>query len=116
MHTVRHCTLLDTITAEFLEKEDWHWYVSETGDDEISQIEIELGRGPEAVWVTDKYHWVHCQFTWLKLHRAILGKKPLDAHLNKYKHTLHCAEALALHSSEPHGRAQFTLGFSSCSL
>jgi hypothetical protein len=36
----------------------------------------------------------------MQLHWAVLGQKPINAHLNNHKHTLHCAKNLALHFSE----------------
>jgi hypothetical protein len=48
------------MVENFLEKDDWHWYTSETRDEEVSQAVVGLGQGPDVIWVTDVYHWVHC--------------------------------------------------------
>lgn len=104
------------LEQEFLNLKDWHWYASEGGKDELSIESIRKAGGPDPIYVSTECHWIHCLYTWKKLHRAKEMRKPIDTHIGAYKHTLHCADGLARYDNKNDTRplAEFTKHFETC--
>ncbi|KAE9364267.1 hypothetical protein N431DRAFT_298805, partial [Stipitochalara longipes BDJ] len=84
----------EELEAEFLGLSDWHWYADQEGEQELTKEFIRRTGGPDPMWVSNQYHEQHCKYTWMKLHRAVIRHKPIDNHIGRYEHTLHCSDAL----------------------
>lgn len=84
------------LEAEFLAESDWHWYSDMEGEHELSEDFIRQTGGTNPVYVSMAYHDMHCAYTLMKLHRAVLRQTPIDSHIGLYKHTQHCSKILAL--------------------
>ncbi|KAH8598647.1 hypothetical protein B0O99DRAFT_615592 [Bisporella sp. PMI_857] len=104
------------LEEEFLKLRDWHWYADEAGRHEISKDIIKQNGGSNPIFVSIEYHWVHCAYTWKKLHRSRIRHTPIDTHISKYEHTVHCADGLANHDNITDNRpiARFYQHFESC--
>ena len=79
---------------EFLKLKDWHFYGDGDGQQELSVESIKLNGGTEPMFVSVEYHWIHCTYTWRKLHRSRLFGTPIDDHIGNYSHTGHCGQGL----------------------
>jgi hypothetical protein len=79
---------------EFLKLKDWHFYGDENAQQELSIESIKLNGGTEPMFVSVEYHWIHCTYTWRKLHRSRVFGTPIDDHIGNYSHTAHCGEGL----------------------
>ncbi|KAH8594160.1 hypothetical protein B0O99DRAFT_626050, partial [Bisporella sp. PMI_857] len=79
---------------EFLKLKDWRFYGDPYGQQELSIERIRLDGGTEPLFVTIEYHWVHCAYTWRKLHRSRIFGTPIDDHIASYEHTIHCGDGL----------------------
>jgi hypothetical protein len=103
---------------EFLNLTAWHWYADSGGEQELSIESIREDGGPDPIFVTVEYHWVHCAYTWKKMHRARMMHLPIDTHVGDYAHTVHCADGLMAQSSdysnETRPISRFTRHFETC--
>lgn len=84
----------EELEREFLGLKGWQWFRDEEGQSEISVEEIRETGGPDPIYVSLEYHWIHCSYTWKKLHRAKTLQTTLDTHIGSYEHTVHCADGL----------------------
>ncbi|CZR59459.1 uncharacterized protein PAC_09351 [Phialocephala subalpina] len=76
------------LEAEFFNIKNWHWYADSDGEQELSIESIRKDGGPNPIYVSVEYHWVHCAYTWRKLHRARMLQRPIDTHVGDYEHTV----------------------------
>jgi hypothetical protein len=102
------------LEEEFLSLQQWQWYADKESQHELSLEFIRETGGPNPIFVSIEYHRQHCAYTWKKLHRAVVGQVPIDTHIGGYKHTIHCANALA--ASDPPVQARFFEIFTSCKM
>jgi hypothetical protein len=104
------------LEEEFLQLRDWHWYADAAGKRELSIAVIRQNGGPNPMFVSIEYHWVHCAYTWKKLHRSKIRQMPIDTHIGNYEHTVHCADGLAGRSPSTDTKpvARFYRHFESC--
>lgn len=104
------------LEAEFFDIKPWHWYADADGKQELSIESIRKDGGPNPIYVSVEYHWVHCSYTWRKLHRARMMQRPIDTHIGDYDHTIHCATGLAAHENgnETKPVSKFTRHFETC--
>ncbi|KAF8855962.1 hypothetical protein BDZ45DRAFT_486145 [Acephala macrosclerotiorum] len=87
------------LEAEFFNIKDWHWYADADGEQELSIESIRKNGGPNPIYVSLEYHWVHCAYTWRKLHRARIMQRPIDTHVGDYEHTVSKSTSLSHISS-----------------
>jgi hypothetical protein len=104
------------LEAEFLQLKNWRWYADNDGEHELSIESIRQNGGPNPIFVTLEYHWVHCSYTWRKLHRSRIFQTPIDTHIGEYEHTAHCATGLAAqcYSNDTRPVSEFYHHFESC--
>lgn len=79
---------------EFLKLKDWHFFGDENAEQELSIESIKVDGGTEPLFVSVEYHWIHCTYTWRKLHRSRIFGTPIDDHIADYSHTAHCGQGL----------------------
>ena len=77
------------LTTQFLSLANWTWYTDKFGILPVPIDEV-LGGYHEQLYVTAKYHILHCTYMWRKMHRAMLNGWPLDNYISNYHHTGHC--------------------------
>lgn len=82
------------LESEFLSLSDWHWYYDAEGQEDLSEMKIRETGGPDPLYVRWDYHDLHCAYTWKKLHRAVIGQKPIDSHIGSMHHTDHCSTSM----------------------
>ncbi|PWY96372.1 hypothetical protein BO94DRAFT_592027 [Aspergillus sclerotioniger CBS 115572] len=80
------------LTEEFLGLEDWQWFTEFNGTETVPKDVV--GAGELDLWVSWKYHIIHCTYMWRKMHRAMERGRPMDSHLRSYNHTVHCSQML----------------------
>ncbi|KAE9376384.1 hypothetical protein N431DRAFT_311393, partial [Stipitochalara longipes BDJ] len=83
------------LEAEFLQLKQWKWYTDADGSRSLSLDSMKNGGGYNPIFVSLDYHWIHCAYTWRKLHRSVISGRPIDTHIGEYEHTKHCADGLA---------------------
>lgn len=69
------------LEEEFLGREQWHWYTDKDFKEEIAMETIRQTGGPPVFYTNLDYHFVHCSYTWKKLHRAVKNQTPIDSHI-----------------------------------
>jgi hypothetical protein len=79
------------LVAEFAAWEDWTFYTESGGNTTIPRSEALLGK--RTLYVSWRYHMVHCTFIWKQMHRAY-ERGWIDSHIHDYNHTLHCGRIL----------------------
>ena len=82
-----------SLVSAFASWDEWVFY-TEAGGNVTVPKEVAL-RGERDLWVSWKYHIVHCTFTWRQMHRAY-ERGWIDTHLRAYNHTLHCQDMILL--------------------
>jgi hypothetical protein len=82
----------EDLSQEFMAENDWEFYEDKEGERKVS-IEV-VRRGERDMWVSWRFHMVHCTYMWRQMHRALTSGRPIDSHLSAYHHTLHCGEVL----------------------
>jgi hypothetical protein len=104
------------LEEEFLQRRDWHFYADVEGQQELSKEVIRETGGTNPLFMSYEFHWVHCAYTWKKLHRSRLRQKPIDTHISNYYHTIHCADGLADHgpSNDTRPISKFHKYYESC--
>lgn len=85
------------LVDSFLAMNRWAWYTSKADSPRHTVAMpyriVALGE-QDHLWVTREFHIHHCTFQWKKMHRAILGGKPIDGYIGNYSHTEHCEHVL----------------------
>ncbi|KAH7336731.1 hypothetical protein BKA65DRAFT_403161 [Rhexocercosporidium sp. MPI-PUGE-AT-0058] len=84
----------EQLEKQFLGEADWQWFSDQDGQHELSEEFIRETGGPNPYFVTKEYHNLHCAYTWMKLHKAVLLNGPIDSHIGNYKHTNHCSRSM----------------------
>jgi hypothetical protein len=102
------------LDEEFLQVQNWHWYADAENKHELTRDFIRQTGGPNPIYVSIEYHQQHCAYTWKKLHRAVIQRKPIDSAIGVYRHTDHCTKALM--ASNLSGPSAFYHIFASCKL
>lgn len=82
------------LEEEFLSLKEWRFYGDENAMQELSVESIKADGGTEPLFVSVEYHWIHCAYTWRKLHRSRISGTPIDDHIADYAHTAHCGQGL----------------------
>lgn len=80
------------LLQEFLDYDDWEYFTSKEGN-ETATLEA-ARKGEQTLYATETYHFVHCTFMWMQMHRAYTVLGYIDNHLDAYNHTLHCQRIL----------------------
>ncbi|KAF3392766.1 hypothetical protein F1880_008496 [Penicillium rolfsii] len=89
------------LVKEFLERMDWHFYLSnETlAMEEVPREEWERG-DYTLLYGPRMWHQFHCTYSWRKFHDAFRHGMPMDNDILKPEHTLHC-DSVFLHGYDP---------------
>ena len=68
-----------SLTSSFLALEDWEYYRLHTDGSrrQLSLINI-MQSSDEVLYVSWEFHRQHCAHLWLKMHRAMLERRPID--------------------------------------
>ncbi|KAK8139509.1 hypothetical protein PG984_002889 [Apiospora sp. TS-2023a] len=82
------------LTHEFETRDDWQWFRDQNGTQPVPKDEVILGK--QDVFVSSRYHKLHCTFMWKKLHRAIGEGHIVDSYIGNYDHTVHCEHMLLM--------------------
>ncbi|KAH8812842.1 hypothetical protein F5884DRAFT_786520 [Xylogone sp. PMI_703] len=85
------------LVAEFAEFEDWTFWASEYGNETVPKEVAFLGE--RTLYITWRYHIVHCTFVWRQLHRAYEAGW-IDSDLRRYGHTKHCQQMFLMEGQE----------------
>jgi hypothetical protein len=84
---------------QFLAYEEWQFFTAKLGNETVP---LEVARmGDRTLYATETYHFVHCTFMWMQMHRAYTILGYIDSHLDAYNHTLHCQGVLFKRGSPP---------------
>ena len=61
------------LLEEFLAYEEWQFFKGKGGNETVP-LEV-ARRGEQTLYATETYHFVHCTFMWMQMHRAftVLG-------------------------------------------
>ncbi|KAJ5714085.1 uncharacterized protein N7483_011266 [Penicillium malachiteum] len=89
------------LVNDFLERMDWHfWLSNETlPSEEVPREEWERG-DYTLLWGPRMWHQFHCTYSWRKFHDAFRNGMPMDNDILKPEHTLHC-DSVFLHDYDP---------------
>jgi len=74
------------LISEFAAWDAWNFYTEPHGN--VTMPQQDVLRGEQSLWVSWRYHDVHCTFMWRQMHRA-------------YNHTLHCQKMLLTEGISP---------------
>lgn len=85
----------EELIKEFDSMEEWLWYKDPFSGVQIPKAEVARGEH-QRVWVSYKFHRVHCTFMWKKLHRALGRGGYVDSYIGNYNHTIHCEHMLLM--------------------
>jgi len=80
-----------TLISDFATWDEWLFYTEMYGNVTVPQNIVLVGE--QSLWVTWRYHIVHCTFMWRQMQRAY-ERGWIDTHLHAYNHTLHCQSTL----------------------
>jgi len=83
------------LVDDFLAVEPWEWFLDPLGTQPVLLEAVQRGEGSE-MYVSWRYHIVHCVFMWQKLHRALDNGRVIDAYIGNYNHTSHCGHMLMM--------------------
>lgn len=84
------------LTADFFVQNPWvRYYQDDNGTVEADPEKLKLGMYPELM-ITWRYHLTHCMWMWTKMHRAMMGNRPLDSYAASMDHTHHCTDQVML--------------------
>ncbi|MCJ1224801.1 hypothetical protein MMC12_001446 [Toensbergia leucococca] len=86
------------LTAAFLAKRPWQWYLDRAGTQPAPRSEVLRG-DHDNLYVTAEYHILHCTYMWRKMHRAVAAGWLIDGYVGRFEHTAHC-EAMILEGLE----------------
>lgn len=67
------------LTSSFLALQEWEYYrlLPDGSQRQLSLINL-MQSSDEVVYVSWEFHRQHCAFLWLKMHRAMLERRPID--------------------------------------
>lgn len=89
------------LLEEFLAYDEWEFFTDKLGN-ATTTVPLEVARrGERTLYATETYHFVHCTFMWLQMHRAYTVLGYIDSHLDAYNHTLHCQGVLFRRGNPP---------------
>lgn len=78
------------LAEEFISLTDWHWYRDEAATMEVP-LDVVAKGDQRDLFVSMRYHVVHCMYTYRKLQRAMLRGTPIDDYMGKPEHADHCS-------------------------
>ena len=81
------------LTGEFLKEDTWQWYLDEDGSQALSLENLMQGQY-RALYVSWDYHVQRCAYTWMKMHRSVLNRTPLDSLSSSWSHVVACESVL----------------------
>ncbi|KAB8223990.1 hypothetical protein BDV33DRAFT_166231 [Aspergillus novoparasiticus] len=89
------------LVKDFLQRMDWHFYLSNETlpTEEVPREEWERG-DHSLLWGPRMWHQFHCTYSWRKFHDAFRHRMPMDNDILQPKHTLHC-DTVFLHDYDP---------------
>jgi len=81
--------------AEFMAfpSRPWEFFTDEADTAPIAPEDLSLNR-EEPVRVRWEFHVVHCMYMRRQMVRAVLDGRPLDSHVARYEHTVHCGKTI----------------------
>jgi hypothetical protein len=87
----------EELINDFIARTDWHFYSNDTLEPtyELPLDRVARGDYPR-VYTEQKYHMIHCTYTWRKVHKALEGNLTLDHVAIPYSHTRHCEKVLLI--------------------
>jgi hypothetical protein len=88
---VPDCFDPETING-FTSARDWRYYTNESGKALVDESDLELDH--QMVHVSSESHVVRCAYQRQQMLKAWMGRMPLDGHIAKYGHTVHCANKM----------------------
>ncbi|KAJ5113800.1 hypothetical protein N7456_002334 [Penicillium angulare] len=77
----------------FLATRKWQWYRDSEMTTTIPVAEVYEGQH-ESLYISWDYHFLHCTYMWMKMHRAVLHRCPVDGYIGNIHHTTHCSDLL----------------------
>ena len=81
----------EELTNDFRDEGPWQYFADKDGREELFEPELQYRVGPnDRYYTTLKYHRVHCNYQWRKMHRALQRGTRIESGLAKYHHTQHC--------------------------
>lgn len=107
------------ITELFHQAGPWTYWSDSNKTRELTLEEVSRTvDADEHVWMTQRWHSVHCLFQWKKMHRAVmLNSGRMAKSLADYHHTMHCESVIMdeITGKDPEGvTADGNVEFVSC--
>ena len=83
------------MTEEWINRTDWHFYtdVEMQPKDEVS-VESAYNGDYQMLYTPYKYHKIHCSYMWLKTHKTMKERLPIDTNMMNEHHLHHCQMVL----------------------
>ncbi|TID17803.1 uncharacterized protein E2P81_ATG10778 [Venturia nashicola] len=85
------------LSKNFEDVEEWDYFLDHNKTQRVEKAEALTGEY-DGLYVSWKYHIIHCVYMWEKMHRAVLGlgKPAIDGYIGPLAHTRHCGEMLTM--------------------